>query len=169
MLGRFGAAWGTLGVLAVLAVGVVQLSPKVLAALGSMSAWYHWASLVGFVALMAYVKGYSAFQRRISPRLAARARYLRDHPRWLDALLGPLFCLAFFRAPPRRVITMLAMTAMVAGLVVLVGRLPQPWLGIVDAGVVVGLTWGLVSMVWFLLRAFSSRGLDVSPEVPGSG
>ena len=37
-------------------------------------------------------------------------------------------------------------------LVVIVRALPQPWRGIVDGGVVVGLLWGVVVMWWLFGR-----------------
>jgi hypothetical protein len=43
--------------------------------------------------------------------------------------------------------------------------LPQPWRGIVDLGVVIGLAWGLVALGVFTVQAFSGR-LNHAPEVP---
>ena len=51
-------------------------------------------------------------------------------------------------------------------LILLVGLLEQPWRGIVDAGVVVGLTWGLVSLLIFSVLAFAQADFGYSPEVP---
>ena len=44
--------------------------------------------------------------------------------------------------------------------------LAQPWRGIVDAGVVVGLLWGLITIVAFAFQAFTSDDFSYSPEVP---
>ncbi|MYA76383.1 MAG: hypothetical protein F4Y17_01955 [Gemmatimonadetes bacterium] len=52
-------------------------------------------------------------------------------------------------------------------LIFLIRYLPQPWRGIVDAGVVVGLTWGLVSMAVYGIRMLGSRPFAYSPEIPG--
>jgi hypothetical protein len=43
--------------------------------------------------------------------------------------------------------------------------LPQPWRGIVDAGVVVGLTWGTISLVVFCIQALTAPTFAISPEV----
>ena len=43
--------------------------------------------------------------------------------------------------------------------------LPQPWRGVLDAGVVVGLGWGILSIVALALRSIADRGIDASPEV----
>jgi len=37
----------------------------------------------------------------------------------------------------------------------------------VDAGVVVGLSWGLVSFLWNVRLAFRDKTYPTSPEVPG--
>jgi hypothetical protein len=51
-------------------------------------------------------------------------------------------------------------------LVVLVHRLDQPWRGIVDAGVVVGLGWGLISLLHATVATFVRAAYLISPEVP---
>jgi hypothetical protein len=51
-------------------------------------------------------------------------------------------------------------------LIILVRFLAQPWRGIVDAGVVVGLAWGLISLAIFTLQAFISKGFAYPPDVP---
>ena len=50
-------------------------------------------------------------------------------------------------------------------LILAVSRLDQPWRGIIDAGVVVGLAWGLMTLWIFTARAFGPRGLDHPAEV----
>jgi hypothetical protein len=115
---------------------------------------------------MAYAEGYRAFQQGFSPRVAARARYLRDHPNVLHALLAPLFCMAYFHALKRRQIVSLSVTAGIIVLVVLVRLLSQPWRGIIDGSVVVGLVWGLVSLIVFGFQAFTLERFNYSPEVP---
>ncbi len=115
---------------------------------------------------MAYAEGYRAFQQAFSPRVAARARYLRDHPNLMHSLLAPLFCMAYFHAQRRRQITSISVTAGIIILVILVRFLEQPWRGIIDGGVVVGLAWGLVSLVVFAYRALTAGTFPYSPEVP---
>jgi hypothetical protein len=96
-----------------------------------------------------------------------RALYLRQHPKPLHLILAPLFCMAYFHATRRRQTVSISLTAGIIVLVLAVHRLPQPWRGIVDAGVVIGLAWGVVSLLWFAARAFAGRACDCSPEVPG--
>ena len=168
MMARFGAFWGLGGVLLLLASAVYRLTPR---AIESFSAkyewsWLHWAAFVLFTFFMAYAEGYRAFQQGFSPRVAARARYLRDHQNTLHTVLAPLFCMAYFHAPRRRRIVSISVTSGIIVLIILVSRLPQPWRGIVDGSVVVGLAWGLVSLSVFGYQAFTQEHFPYSPEVP---
>jgi hypothetical protein len=160
------AVWGILGVLVLLGSAVYRLTPVALEALSLPLGWHHWAALAVVLFFMAYVEGYQAFQLGFSPRVAARARYLLSHNNRLHAVLAPLFCMSYFYARKRRQIVSLSVTAGIIILIVLVRMLPQPWRGIVDAGVVVGLAWGLVSLVVFGVRALTSDSFPHSPEVP---
>ena len=102
MPGRVAAAWGLAGVIALLAMAVLRLGKVALAGLDYPLGWQHWSLLVVNTAFMAYSEGVKGFQRAFSPRLAARARYLRDNPDLLRGLLAPLFLMCFFDAPRRR-------------------------------------------------------------------
>jgi hypothetical protein len=117
------------------------------------------------VIFMGIVEGYWAFQRQFSPRVAARARHLAAETTPVRTLLAPLFCMGFFGAPRRRQITSAVLAAAIVVLVVLVKRVAQPWRGIIDAGVVVALVWGVVALWIFTARAFSAQGLDHPAEV----
>ena len=98
--------------------------------------------------------------------MAARARYLAYHPKTLHVLLGPLFCIGYFYSSKRRKRVAISVTTGIIALILLVRLLDQPWRGIVDAGVVVGLTWGLVSLLIFSVLAFTRVEFRYSPEVP---
>ncbi len=130
--------------------------------------WGHWAALVLFAVFMLYSEGYRGFQTGFSPRVAARARYLKDHPRLHHVLLAPLFCMGLVHATTRRRIVSMSLVVAIVILVLLVQQLAQPWRGIVDIGVVLGLSWGLVSLVAFTFRAFGPRDLDIPTDVPES-
>ena len=54
----------------------------------------------------------------------------------------------------------------IVGLVMAVRLLPQPWRGIVDAGVVVGLAIGITSIVHYTVVALLGRPLPIPPDVP---
>ncbi|MSP62644.1 MAG: hypothetical protein EXR72_20410 [Myxococcales bacterium] len=166
-MGTLAAVWGLAGVALLLGNAIVRLAPRAWEALSSDLTWYQWAAVALVVVGMAWSEGYRGFQQAFSPRVAARARYLADHVTLARALLAPLFCMAYFHATRRRQIVSLTVSAGIVVLVLVVRLIPQPWRGIIDCGVVVGLAWGLVALLVFALRAFSGRGLDHSPEVPG--
>ncbi len=165
-MGILGSLWGLAGVMLLLGSAVYRLTPLAVDAFSHEMLWYHWAFFVFVLLFMAYAEGYRAFQQGFSPRVAARARYLRNHRNTLHALLAPLFCMGYFHAPKRRRVTSISVTAGIIVLVLLVRLLPQPWRGIVDAGVVVGLAWGLVSLLVFAIQAFTVEEFKYSPEVP---
>lgn len=161
-----GALWGVIGVALLLASAIYRLTPVAVEALTSGLQWYHWVFLLLVLLFMAYAEGFQAFQHGFSPRVAARARYLRTDSNMLHALFAPLFCMAYFHTARRRRITSLSVTAGIIILIILVRLLPQPWRGIVDAGVVVGLAWGLIALVIFSFQAFTCETFDYCPEVP---
>ncbi len=161
-----GAWWGLAGVALLLGSAIYRLSPMAISAFSFEFRWYHTVTLALVVFFMAYVEGYRAFQQGFSPRVAARARYLKQHGRLAHAIFAPFFCLGFFHATRRRQITSISVTVGIIILVLLVRLLDQPWRGIVDAGVVVGLVWGLASLVLFGIQALTSATFPYSPEVP---
>lgn len=54
----------------------------------------------------------------------------------------------------------------VAALVAGVKRLPYPWRNIVDAGVVVGLTWGMLSILVSYILACARGVSPADPSLP---
>ena len=165
-MGIFGAIWGLTGVLLLLGSAVFRLTPLAIDAFSHAFSWYHWLSLFLILLFMTYAEGYRGFQKGFSPRVAARALYLKNHPRLLHSILGPFFCMGFFHTSRRRKITSFSVTSGIIVLIILVRFLAQPWRGIIDAGVVVGLAWGLVSLIIFSLQAFSAKKFPYSPDVP---
>jgi hypothetical protein len=166
MLGTVGALWGLAGVLGLLLSACYRLWPKAVDAFSHSFAWHHWASLAVIVLGMAYAEGYKGFQLAFSPRTAARARYLRQNPRIINVILAPFFCMGYFHATKRRKVTSISLTLGIIVLIILVSFVSQPWRGIIDAGVVVGLVWGIVSLLVFSVQALLRDDYPVSPEVP---
>lgn len=163
-MGTVAATWGIGGVSFVLGAAIVRLTPVAWSALISGLSVFQWLVLAVVVVAMAVFEGYRGFQCSFSPRVAARARHLAGRPTLVRTFLAPLFCMGYFGAPRRRRIASLALTAGIVALVIAARRLPQPWLGILDAGVVVGLAWGLIALWLFTARAFGA-GLDHPAEV----
>ena len=124
-------------------------------------------SLAFSIVYMAYAEGYKGFHRGFSPRVIQRANYLRENPRWHHVLLAPAFCMGYIYATRRRQILSIGLTLVVMGFVVVARQLPQPWRGILDVGVVTGLSLGIMSILYFLLNSLRTPGfITVSPEVP---
>lgn len=164
--GVFGAIWGILGITILLGSAVVRLFPYAYELREWALGWGHGVALALSVIGLGYMEGYRGFQLRFSPRTAARALYLSENPTWARLLFAPLFCMGFFHATRRRRFATMVLTLGIVGLVLGVRQLAQPWRGIVDAGVVVGLSWGLVSVWYYTLKAFFSSSFCVCPETP---
>lgn len=169
LIGMFGAIWGITGVLLLLSSATIRLAPLAVDAFSYPFRMPHWLGLTLIVIGMSYLEGYKGFQKGFSPRVAARARYLREHPRMLHIVLAPFFCMGYFYATRRRKITSISLTIGIIVLVLLVRLVSQPWRGIIDAGVVVGLAWGIVSLLIFSVMSLFSREYPYSPEVPVQG
>lgn len=166
IVGICGALWGVAGVLALLGFAVLRLMGRVIDMFGYELRWYHWLALLLVVLFMAYSEGYRGFQRAFSPRVAARAKYVCHSPRLLHVLAAPVFCMGYFHIRRRRQIGTVVLTIFIVLIIALLRFVEQPWKGIVDAGVVVGLTWGMVSVGVYSVLAFTSEAFGYSPEVP---
>ena len=59
-----------------------------------------------------------------------------------------------------------ALTFGIIILIVLVKFLEQPWRGIVDFGVVLGLSYGLISFLIYAAKSLFSPSFNEAPEVP---
>ena len=115
---------------------------------------------------MAWAEGYRGFQLRFSPRVAARALHVYEHPTLPRLLFAPLFCTGYFDATARLKGTVWIGTTLIVLAVLLFNRMPQPWRGILDAGVMVGLSWGTVSLLVAAWATWRQRRALVAAEVP---
>lgn len=161
-----GPLWGFVGVSFLLLFAVWRLAPRAWEAMSSGLTALQWGILGTWTVFMAVGEGYRGFQKRFSPRTAARVRYLRDHPSTLRGFLAPLFCMGYFHATRKVRITSICLTLGIVILVVLVSFAPQPWRGIIDFGVVVGLVWGWISFLLYTLQALSKEAFAHAPETP---
>ena len=166
VLGRLGAIWGVAGVSLLLGAAVYRLMLISIDSFAYEFQWYHWLAFLGNIFFMAYTEGYKGFQRGFSPRVAARARYIQYNPRLIYVIAAPLFCMSYFFATRKRLIVTYTVTIAVIFLVNIFHYIVQPWRGILDAGVVVGLTWGIVCLIRFSFTALGSADFEVSAEVP---
>jgi hypothetical protein len=164
MHARVGAAgiWGIVGVLALLGEAIYRLAPRAIELRDSDMTMLQWIVLVVWVAFNGYSEGYRGFHQNFSPRVIVRAQHLSAHPRPLFVALAPLYVMGHIHATRRRMIVAWSLTAGIIALVVAVRELAQPWRGIVDAGVVVGLALGSVSILYHWV----GRRPEVPADVP---
>ena len=156
LLGTVGAVWGIIGWVMILGYAIYRLSKPVLTLDMAHMRWFHWAIMLIFAAGLLYFKGYRLFQRGIAPRIGARARYLREHPRPLWLLLAPLFCMGYFHIIRRKQIVSIVMTTVMIMLIILVKQLPSPWRAVVDVGILSALSWGLLTIVWYGVKGLTA-------------
>jgi hypothetical protein len=167
VLRLLGPFWGTSGLVALLAWAIVRLFPVAAEAVSSSSmAPAHWLLLLAWSAGMLWAEGYRGFHMAFAPRVASRALHLLHHPRPLLVVLAPIYLMGYVHATPERRWRAMGVTAAIVVLVVLVRFLAQPWRGIVDAGVVLGLGVGIASILWHTARALRKGTAHADPEVP---
>ncbi len=159
--GVLAACWGIGGLALVLTDAALRLSKYMLAAFDYEWSLLQWAVFLGNTAFMAYAEGYRGFQKSFVPRTVSRAFALSSNPSWLNGLLAPFYCVGYYGAGPRTAKVMWIGTMLIVAAVLLIRQLPQPWRGIVDAGVVVGLSWGVIAIVLITLKAIIVRRAPV--------
>lgn len=164
-LGRLAAGWGIAGFSLLLGEALYKVTPYVVELFQKPLSPMLWVALIGWTLFMAYSEGYRGFQKHYSPRFAARARWLRDNPTTKRAILAPLFCMCFFGTTRKRKIVAYCLTGGIITLVAIIRVTPQPWRGIVDFGVIVGLGWGLMSVLWFCWQSLVLDRDVADPEV----
>jgi len=149
-VGLLGAAWGVAGISVLLLGGVISMGPYAMELSWAELSGLQRGVLIGYLAFMIGGKGYMGFHRGFSPRAASRAREIAREPRPLRVLLAPLYSMSLIQAPVGRLVRSWGLLLIIAAIVPVVKILPWPWRGIVDAGVVAGLSVGLLSFWWFV-------------------
>jgi len=148
------AAWGVAWVSLLLGRAIWRLGPLALEPwteglmTGGQKAIY-----VAWLVANAYLEGYRGFQLRFSPRVVARAVYLGQNPRPLWIVLALPFCMSLFHSTRRQMTVSWVFIGALILLIWWVRSLPQPWRGIIDGGVVLGLAWGL-GVIWTLFARY---------------
>lgn len=147
------ATWGIAWVSLLLGQAIRRLTPL------ALEPWTHGLMTtgqqgiyVGWLASNAYLEGYRGFQLRFSPRVVSRAVHLGRNPRPLWVLLALPFCMSLFHSTRRQMTVSWTFIGVLGLLIWFVRGLPQPWRGIIDGGVVLGLVWGLVVIAWLFVR-----------------
>eukprot|EP00560_Eucampia_antarctica_P006821 CAMPEP_0197828944 /NCGR_PEP_ID=MMETSP1437-20131217/5436_1 /TAXON_ID=49252 ORGANISM="Eucampia antarctica, Strain CCMP1452" /NCGR_SAMPLE_ID=MMETSP1437 /ASSEMBLY_ACC=CAM_ASM_001096 /LENGTH=203 /DNA_ID=CAMNT_0043430371 /DNA_START=258 /DNA_END=869 /DNA_ORIENTATION=+ len=170
--------WSVTGVMMILLKSVKRIAPIAMEPfqggtfapltpfqLGSYTAMCLW---------FAYVEGYKGFQTKFSPLVVARSFTLYGAGKNANTpihhvLLGPFYAMGLFHSTKKRKIISWSVTIGVAMIVALVKKLPYPWRNIVDAGVVVGLTWGTCSIGLEWIKAmWTGNNPTIDPALPSS-
>ena len=73
--------------------------------------------------------------------------------------------MGFYAAPRRVMYTVYAITSMIVILVLIMRTVDQPWRGIIDAGVVVGLSWGTIATLLLGMQAMRSPAMRPAEEL----
>jgi hypothetical protein len=148
---------------AVVRLTPVALEPLVVGGLTPLQV----AVYVGWVLVSIYSEGYRGFQKAFVPRTVARAFHLATLPLSINSLFAPLFCMGLIHARRRRLVTSWSVVCAITLAVIAVRRLPYPWRGIVDGGVVVGLGYGLLSLSATFVRALRGNVPSYPLDLPG--
>jgi len=158
----FGSLWGSLGVVYILAKAIKRVLPIALQPFGGESAAlvltpFQWSMYAVSCLFFAYAEGYKGFQRKFSPLVVKRSFSLvigtRQGNNLLNYALAPLYSMGLMNATKKRMITSWAVSLGVTSLVVLVKKLSPVWRCVLDAGVVVGLSYGSLSILAIYLKS----------------
>lgn len=161
------AVWGIGGWVFSLSFAIYRLGPLAVEPIrdGDIHGW-RWALLVGWTAFMLYTEGYRGFYKQASPRVVARGSHLVNERSRVRRILAPLFCMGFFGATRRRLIVSWCFYPGLIIVIIAVRQLPQPWRGLIDAGVVAGLAVGVAAVLWFAGLALRGEPMPVPSDVP---
>ena len=97
---------------------------------------------IGFV----YGEGVRALERRWVPRMVTRAAELNPGAPRLHRVFAPLYAMSLIGAERGPVVRAWLGAAAIVVAVLVVRGLPEPWRGIIDAGVGAALLWGLLAI-----------------------
>ncbi|CAN5418430.1 hypothetical protein BH09PAT4_BH09PAT4_02480 [soil metagenome] len=149
-----GLWWGLAGFSLLIGSAIFRLLPHALESIRSGLSLLQWAALFLWAVFMLVSEGYRGFQKQFAPRFAKRANDLAASGSLVDVILAPLYCVGYYGAERRRIVVSWALTGGIIVLIVIVRQLAQPWRGIIDFGVVLGLVYGLIAVY---LNSFVKR------------
>lgn len=166
--------WGATGVAYILIKAIVRVLPIALDPFSKAEGIvpltnFQLSAYILTCLFFAYAEGYKGFQLKFSPLVVARSFTIQPKTSPIHhILLAPLYSMGLFHATKKRMIVSWCVTIGVATIVAAVKRMPYPWRNIVDAGVVVGLSWGTISIlggyIISLLTGIAPIGTD--PAMP---
>lgn len=154
------ATWAVVGVGLLLLEGIVRLGARAVALVRAGLDGPMWLALALVLAVFTYGEGYRALQRHFAPKVVTRA--LDAGARLsgcLPVLAAPLYAMSLVGADRRTLARAWAGVALIVVAACAVRALPTPWRGIVDAGVVSALAWGLVALAAQFTQALRAPAL----------
>mmetsp|Transcript_27206 Transcript_27206/g.30520 ORF Transcript_27206/g.30520 Transcript_27206/m.30520 type:complete len:328 (+) Transcript_27206:192-1175(+) len=174
-LAIFGSVWGSLGVIYILAKAIFRVLPIALEPFQATSSFVlspiQWSLYAVSCLFFAYAEGYKGFHLKFSPLVVKRSFTLvlgttqGNNP--INYLLAPLFSMGLFSATRKRMIVSWSISIGVAIIVALVKKLSPVPRCILDAGVVVGLSVGSISILYHYLRSMITGTLpNIDPCLP---
>lgn len=149
--------WAISGFTTILGYAIFRLFGHFLISWQMEYQWYHWFILILNIAFMAYSEGYKGFQKSYSLKFAKRLQELEQKPSFINKLLAPFFCMNYFSAEKKNLITAYILTIAIILLIIIFNHIPQPWRGILDIGVVVGLSWGILATLMISINRLNKN------------
>lgn len=157
--------WGIVQVVSILANAIKRLFPVAMQPILQRDILpFQWALYGLWSFYMIYTEGYKAFQLKFSPLVVERSFGLSQNVSFINVLLAGPYSMGLFGAPKRRMIVSWSLTAGIFALVKLVKLLPYPYRSIVDAGVVAGLSYGTLSILFLTAKALFKDESKKEPE-----
>ncbi|MEC7988280.1 MAG: hypothetical protein VX278_24145 [Myxococcota bacterium] len=159
--------WGIIGVSFILGQAIWKLWPLAIEPIQNqnLTIW-QWVLYAIWLIFMGYSEGYRGFQKAFCPRVVRRAWTLQSSSPTLHILLAPLYSMGYFHATRKRKIISWSLTFGIVGIVLFVKILPYPYRHIIDGGVVLGLSYGLVCLLLIGFNAIRGILPPVSPDLP---
>jgi hypothetical protein len=119
-----------------------------------------WLLMLLSIAAFGYGEGYRALHRRFFPHVIARASELAHREKRVrDWLIAPLYVVSMVQADKRALVRAWIGALLIVCAILIVRALPEPFRGIVDAGVAVALAIGLGSLIFgYVATVRSKRG-----------
>jgi hypothetical protein len=161
------STWAILGVGIILGQAIWKLFPLAMEIFQKQDLTVlQWIMLGLWLIFMGYTEGYRGFQKAFCPRVVSRAWTLNSSSPLHHIILAPLYSMGYFYATKKRKIVSWALTTGIVGIVLLVKLFPYPYRHIVDAGVVLGLSYGLITLFVFYFRAIMGNKPTANPDLP---
>lgn len=160
--------WGLVNVLAFIGSAFFRLLPVALEPIYKNDLSFIQSLVCAlWVAVMSYVEGYKSFHLKFSPLVVKRAFISAERPSLIKGILAGPYAMGLFGASRKRVIVSWSIVGGVVMLVKLVKMLEYPWRGIIDSGVIAGLSIGMLSILWHYIQGIWNGHLpDIDPCLP---